>query len=63
MLATAGLNIYHGVYGGYTNGTLSKIFLTIIALAYLKHYDEFILSHKKMGVKTPILYIVTCCDK
>lgn len=49
MLAVAGINIYHGVFGGFTNGTLSKIFLTIIVLAYLKHYDEWLISHEKLN--------------
>ena len=49
MLITAGLNIYHGVFGGFTNSTLSKIFLTVIALAYLKHYDEWLISHEKLN--------------
>ena len=30
-----------------SNFTISKIFLTMLVLGYLKHYDEFILSHKK----------------
>jgi len=49
MLIISGLNIYSGIIGGWTNGTLSKIFLTIIALAYLKNYDEWLLSHEKLN--------------
>ena len=49
MLLTAGLNVYFGLNGTWTNGTLSKIFLTIIALAYLKHYDEWLISHEKLN--------------
>lgn len=49
MVATASVNIYHGVFGGFTNGTLSKIFLTVIVLAYLKHYDEWLISHEKLN--------------
>ena len=49
MLFIAGLNIYSGVNGGWTNGTLSKIFLTIIVLAYLKHYDEWLINHIKLN--------------
>lgn len=49
MLLTAGLNVYSGLNGGWTNGTLSKIFLTILALAYLKHYDEWLISHNRLN--------------
>ena len=49
MLLAAGLNVYSGLNGTWTNGTLSKIFLTIIALAYLKHYDEWLISHEKLN--------------
>ena len=49
MLLIATLNVYSGMLGGFTNGTLSKIFLTIVALAYLKHYDEWLLSHEKIN--------------
>ena len=47
MLITAGLDIWAMYKFQYSNYTVSKIFLTMIVLAYLKHYDEFILSHKK----------------
>ena len=49
MIVTASLNVYSGLIGTWTNGTLSKIFLTIIALAYLKHYDEWLISHDKIN--------------
>ena len=49
MLTTSILNIYSGINSGYTNGTISKIFLTIIVLAYLKHYDEWIISKEKLN--------------
>ena len=49
MVLTATLNVYSSMVGGFTNGTLSKIFLTIVALAYLKHYDEWLLSHEKIN--------------
>lgn len=49
MLITAGLNVYSGINNTWTNGTLSKIFLTIIVLAYLKHYDEWLISHAKLN--------------
>lgn len=35
------------VYYQWENFTISKTFLTLLVLGYLKHYDEFILSHKK----------------
>ena len=47
MLITAGLDIWAMYKFQYSNYTVSKIFLTMIVLGYLKHYDEFILSHKK----------------
>ena len=47
MLITASLDIWAMYKFQYSNYTVSKIFLTMLVLAYLKHYDEFILSHKK----------------
>lgn len=47
MLLTAGLDIFAMYKFQYSNYTTSKIFLTMLAMGYLKHYDEFILSHKK----------------
>lgn len=55
MIITACLNIYSGLNGTWTNGTLSKIFLTIIALAYLKHYDEWIISKEKLNYALDII--------
>ncbi|MBE7710945.1 MAG: acyltransferase [Cyanobacteria bacterium SIG31] len=55
MFITASLNVYSGFNGGWTNGTLSKIFLTIIALAYLKHYDDCIISHKNLNKNLDII--------
>lgn len=49
MIATSILNVYSGMNDGFTNGTISKIFLTIIVLAYLKHYDEWIMSKEKLN--------------
>ncbi len=49
MLATASLNVYSGLNEGFTNGTISKIFLTVITLAYLKHYDKWLVSHEKLN--------------
>ena len=49
MISVAGLNVYSGLNAGFTNGTLSKIFLTILVLAYLKHYDEWLISHEKLN--------------
>ena len=47
MLLLGALDIYAQYKYQYSNYTISKIFLTMLVLAYLKHYDEFILSHKK----------------
>lgn len=49
MIGCACLNVYSGINAGFTNGTISKIFLTIIVLAYLKHYDEWLISHEKLN--------------
>ena len=45
MLVLAGVNLF----SPYTNGTVSKIFLTIIVLAYLKHYDEWLIAHTRLN--------------
>ena len=47
MLLTSALDIYLTYKYQYSNYTVSKIFLTMLLVGYLKHYDEFILSHKK----------------
>ena len=47
MLLTAALDVFAMFKFQYSNYTVSKIFLTMLVLAYLKHFDEFILSHKK----------------
>ena len=47
MLSLSVLDIYTQYKYQYSNYTVSKVFLTMLILAYLKHYDEFILSHKK----------------
>jgi peptidoglycan/LPS O-acetylase OafA/YrhL len=47
MLITSGLNIYLTYKFNWCNYTISKTFLTMLLLGYLKHYDEFILSHNK----------------
>ena len=49
MILTALANIYSSLNFGWANGTISKIFLTIVVLAYLKHYDEWILSREKLN--------------
>lgn len=40
---------YMNIFTQYRNGTVSKIFLTIIVLAYLKHYDGWFISHDKLN--------------
>ena len=47
MIGFCAIDVYAQYKYHYSNFTISKIFLTILALAYLKHYDEFILAHKK----------------
>ena len=49
MLATTIADIYFMHNNMFFNGTLSKIFLTILVLGYLKHYDEQIKSHEKIN--------------
>lgn len=49
MIIISAFDAVSGMQGGWTNGTLSKIFLTIITLAYLKHYDEWLIAHKKLN--------------
>ena len=49
MFMTATLNIFSSINWGFSNGTISKIFLTIIALAYLKKYDEWLISHQMLN--------------
>ena len=47
MIISSVFDIYLSYKYQYSNYTVSKTFLTILLVAYLKHYDEFILSHKK----------------
>jgi len=47
MILTSVLDIISLYKFGYSNYTISKTFLTLLLLGYLKHFDEFILSHKK----------------
>lgn len=49
MIITACLDIYMNHNNIYLNGTISKIFLTLIVLGYLKHYDEEIKKHIKIN--------------
>ena len=49
MLVTAGLDVYLSHNNIYLNGTISKIFLTLLILGYLKHYDDLIKSHEKIN--------------
>ena len=49
MIITAIGDIYFMHNGMFYNGTLSKIFLTILVLGYLKHYDEQIKAHEKLN--------------
>ncbi len=49
MLLTSAFDIFLNHSTGIVNGSVSKIFLTIIVLSYLKHYDETIKSHEKIN--------------
>ena len=49
MILCSGIDILLQYKYNYSNYTISKIFLTMLTVAYLKHYDEFILSHKKIN--------------
>ncbi len=47
MIALSAFDIYLAQKYNSANYTLSKTILTMYLLGYLKHYDEFIISHKK----------------
>ena len=49
MLSTSAFDIYLSYKYNYSNYTISKTFLTMLVLCYLKHYDEFIISHNKLN--------------
>lgn len=49
MLISAVVNIYLALNTNYSNGTISKIFMTILLLAYLKHYDEWLIAHTRIN--------------
>ncbi len=49
MAAMAAIDVYLNHNHIFVNGTISKIFLTVLVLGYLKHYDEKIKSHEKIN--------------
>lgn len=49
MLLIAIIDILLKIHWGHRNISLSKIFLTLIILGYLEHYDELIISHEKIN--------------
>ena len=49
MIGIAVLNIYLSQNYSVQNGTISKIFATILLLAYLKHYDEWLISKERLN--------------
>jgi len=55
MIGTAIANVYSSLNYGISNGTISKIFATILLLAYLKHYDEWLLSHTRLNKALDII--------
>ena len=49
MIGSAVLNVYLSLNYSIQNGTVSKIFATILLLAYLKHYDGWLISKEKLN--------------
>lgn len=49
MVITSIADIYFNHNGMFFNGTVSKIFLTVLVLGYLKHYDEKIKANEKLN--------------
>lgn len=49
MLVTSAFDVYFMHNGMFFNGTVSKIFLTVLVLGYLKHYDEQIKAKEKLN--------------
>ena len=49
MIMTAILNVILSTKDIWANETISKIFLTILVLGYLKHYDEWLISKEKLN--------------
>lgn len=49
MIFSAVANILLSIKFDISNGTVSKIFLTVITLGYLKHYDSLIIKHKRIN--------------
>lgn len=49
MLVTSVVDIYLNLHYSIVNGTISKIFLTLLVLGYLKYYDEGIKKNDKLN--------------
>lgn len=49
MLLTAAADVWLSSNQIYSNFTISKTFLTMLVLGYLKHYDNAIMSHPKIN--------------
>lgn len=49
MVLVSAFDVFLGIKYNVMNGTASKLLLTVIALAYLKHYDEKIKSMTKFN--------------
>jgi len=49
MIGSAVLNVFLSLNYSIQNGTVSKIFATILLLAYLKHYDGWLISKEKLN--------------
>lgn len=55
MLLTSATDVFLQYKYQYSNYTVSKIFLTMLLVGYLKHYDEFLISHSKINKIPDIL--------
>ncbi len=49
MLILSALDVILAQNGIYCNFTISKTFLTMVLVGYLKHYDEFIMNNKPLN--------------
>ena len=49
MLIVSAVDIYLNINYGFSNGSASKLLFTVIALGYLKHYDDKIKSMEKFN--------------
>jgi peptidoglycan/LPS O-acetylase OafA/YrhL len=55
MLITAGMNVYLSYKGIYSSFTISKTFLTMLILGYLKYYDNLIIAKPLLNKSLDII--------